>query len=78
MDTAGNQIIEIGGEFQSPAVECEIENSGLAGFLLYEGDTAVVARPSIVGFTLKILDVFPADFCFDTAADKLYIGCDDQ
>ncbi len=26
IDTAGNQIVEIGGEFQTPTVECEIEN----------------------------------------------------
>ena len=78
IDTAGNQIVEIGGEFQTPTVECEIENPGLAGFRLYEGDAAVVACPSIVGLTLEILDVFPADFCFDMAADKVYVGCDDQ
>ena len=42
-----DHIVEVGGEFQPPAVELEVDGARLSGY--DHGYRSVVARPGVVG-----------------------------
>ena len=48
---SGDQIVQLGGKFQSPAIEGKVEQGRVAG--IYHGDSSVVACPCIVRFAFQ-------------------------
>ena len=55
----GDLIIQLGSKFQSPAVECKVEQGRGAG--VYHGDGSVVACPCVIGGTFQKADVVHVD-----------------
>ena len=47
-ETTIDGVVELGREFLAPAVEAEVEQSGVA-LIVHEGDKAMIASPSVVG-----------------------------